>query len=320
MTQNYDERDLAELRASGRFDESQSLFLARQLTHVRAEARQVKKAALNAFTVFPTQTDIPAGAETAVQRVYDSVGTAAVISNYSDDLPRVDLLAKETTVKVKLIGSAYGYNYRELANAQFAGMRLSTTKARAAKIANDTKLNRLAWKGDVEHGIAGFLGNENVSEYTLTADGGDSSDSSKFADKTDEQILRDLNAFVDAVGAATNYVETVNTLLLPPAVYALVATKRLSYSDRTVLEQFRAAHPEITRVMSVGELAGAGTGGKDVMVAGYFDPGYIKFEIPVRFDQLPVQYRNLEYVVNCVSTTAGVNISIPYAFVKAEGC
>ena len=72
--------------------------------------------------------------------------------------------------------------------------------------------------------------------------------------------------------------------------------------------------------MRVGELKGAGESGKDVMIAGYFDPTYIKFEIPIRFDQLPVEYRNLEYVINCVASTAGVTVTMPFAFVKAEGC
>lgn len=320
MTMHYDENDFRALMNSGHFDESASAFLARQLTYVRSQIIRVKKKTLTAFSVFPVQTDIPVGADTALQRVYDSIGTATVIANYADDLPRVDLLAQETPVHVRTVGDAYGYSYRDLQRAQYSRMNLSTEKGRIARVAIDTKLNRIAWKGDEKYGLIGFLNNANINEYTLTADGGTGSNSAAFKDKTDEQILRDLNDFVDAVGAATNYVETVNTLLLPPSVYALVANKRLSYSDRTVLDFFRGAHPEITRIMAVGELEKAGTGGKNVMIAGYFDPSYIKFEIPERFNQLPVQYRNLEYVVNCVATTAGVTINIPYAFVKAEGC
>lgn len=320
MTMRYDENDYRALVNSGRFDEAASAFLARQLTYVRSQVIRVRKETLTAFSVFPVQTDIPVGADTALQRVYDSIGTATVIANYADDLPRVDLLAQETPVHVRSIGDAYGYSYRDLQHAQYARMNLSAEKGRIARIAIDTKLNRIAWKGDEKYGLIGFLNNPNISEYTLTADGGDGSDSAAFKDKTDEQILRDLNAFVDAVGAATNYVETVNTLLLPPSGYALVSTKRLTYSDRTVLEFFRGAHPEITRIISVGELEKAGAAGKTVMIAGYFDPSYIKFEIPERFNQMPIQYRNLEYVINCVASTAGVTINIPYAFVKAEGC
>jgi len=72
--------------------------------------------------------------------------------------------------------------------------------------------------------------------------------------------------------------------------------------------------------MKVGELRAAGAGGKDMMIAGYFDPTYIKLEIPNRFQQLPVDRRNLEYVVDCISRCVGVTVSIPFAFVKAVGC
>ena len=72
--------------------------------------------------------------------------------------------------------------------------------------------------------------------------------------------------------------------------------------------------------MKVGELKKAGAGESDVMVAGYFDPMYIKLEIPTRFDQLPVQYRNLEYIVDCIAEAVGVTVTMPMAFAKAEGC
>ena len=71
--------------------------------------------------------------------------------------------------------------------------------------------------------------------------------------------------------------------------------------------------------MKVAELAGAGAGGKDVFYAGAFDDEHVAFEIPVRFDQLPVEKRNLEYVVDCVAKTVGVSVIYPLAFCKAVG-
>ncbi len=315
---NYDERDYNAAMASGNFDAAGSAFVARQLTMVRAQVLRVKKASLNAFNVFPVTTDIPVGAETALQRVYDSVGVAEIISNWADDLPRVDVLAQETSVNVKMLGDAYGYNYREVQNAQFANINLSAEKGRVAKYALDYKLNQIAWHGDKEHHITGFLDNPNISEFTLPGDG--ASNSTKLADKTEEQVFRDLNNFIESIPEATNQVEQANALLLPPAVYTLLATKRLGDTETTYLNFFRQIHPEITNIAKVLELKGAGQDGKDVMIAGFFDPSYIKFEIPIRFDQRPVEYRNLEYVINCVASTAGVTVTMPFAFVKAEGC
>lgn len=318
MTDNrkYDEMDAAVFKANAHFDDAASIFLARELTHVRAQVLTVKKAPLNAFTVFPVQTDIPQGADVALLRTYDNVGSAKLITNYSDDLPRADVAAIETAVKVHHLGASYGYSLYEVRNAAFARKPLTALKGTAARQAIDIKLNDIAWNGDSKSNITGFLG-QKFNEYAPTADGANGSTALK--DKTEEQIIKDFNDFLYKIPDVTNEVEQPNTVLLPPALYSFLATKRLSDSDRTLLDFIQKSHPEVTRWIRVGELKGAGKGGKDVMFAGNFTPEYVKFEIPDRFTQLPVQYRNLEYVVDCVASTAGVTVTMPAAFVKAVG-
>ena len=166
---HYDEKEARYLQNVANMDEATSVFLARQLTHIRTQTLTVKKAPMNAFQVFPVQTDIPAGAESAVQYIYDAVGMAEIISNYADALPRVDVVAKEQAVKVFSIGDAYGYNYREVKNAQFANIPLSALRAQQARRGIDLKLNKIAWNGDKAHHITGFLDNENISTISLPA-------------------------------------------------------------------------------------------------------------------------------------------------------
>lgn len=184
-------------RVLTRLDATQSAFLARMLTQVRARVLQVTHARLNAFTVFPVQTEISAGAETALQRIYDMVGMAKIIANPADDLPLVDILAQETSVKVKEVGAAYQYSVSDLEAAAFANLPLTTMKGNAVKRAIDTKLNSIAWKGDSENGIVGFLDNINLSEYTLPATG--TSSSTKLSDKTAEQMYKDVAAIIESV-------------------------------------------------------------------------------------------------------------------------
>lgn len=315
--ERYDENELRYIQNVGHFDESASVFLARQLTHVRAQVLRVKKAPLNAFTLFPVQTDIPEGAETAIQRTYDSVGIAEIISNYADDLPRVDLVAKEDSVKVMNLGDAYGWNEKEIKNAQFAQVNLTADKALAARRAMDVKINKIAFRGDAKHKIVGFLDNANISSYALPTDGTGSS--TRFSDKTEDQVIRDVNNIIRAVPLQTHEVEQINTLAFAPTVYAYLATTRLSNTETTLLSFLQKVHPEVTRWMSVGELEGAGTAGKNMIIGGNFTPEYIKLEIPQRFQQLPVERRNLEYIVNCVASIVGVTVTMPLAFVKVEG-
>lgn len=319
MAQHYDEKEAKYLELEGRMDADTSVFLARQLTHIRAQTLTVKKTPLNAFQVFPVQTDIPAGAETAVQYIYDGVGVAEIISNYADDLPRVDVAAKEQAVKVVNLGDSYGYSLQEVRNAQFAKVNLNAMKAQQAKRGIDVKLNSIAWKGDEKANIVGFLNNPNITTVALPADGTGSK--TEFSAKTVDQMIRDINAIIDSIPLATNQVETANTVLMAPKVYnALAETRIPDGNGQTVLAFIKSVHPEITRWMKVFELQSAGTDNSDMVVAGYFDPTYIKFENPTLFEQLPVERKNLTYTVNCIAQTVGVSVFMPMAFAKAQGC
>ena len=317
MNKHYDQADLKAIKDTNAFNEDVSVFLAQQLTHVRNQALEVKKAPLNAFQVFPVTTDIPKGADSAVQYIYDAVGIAKVIADYADDLPRVDVFATEQVVRVKDLGVSYGYSDKELANAAYARVNLSASKATKSRRAIDLKINQIAWKGDTANKITGFLNNPNISEYTLPKG---ASGQTTFVSKTEAEILKDITGFLQTIADATNEVEQANTLLLAPNAYAHLATTRLADSDRTLLEFVRQVNPNLTRIMKVGELKGASADGSDMMVAGYFDPDYIKLEIPERFDQKPAERRNLETVINCTASVAGVTVAIPMAFVKAKGC
>jgi len=303
---------------AGRQDDAFSFFLARELTQIRARVLEVAKAPMNAFRIFPVQTEVAPGAEIAIQRVYDQVGMAKVISNYADDLPRADALGKEVPTKVVTVGDSYGYNVVEVENAQFAGVNLEYYKAQAARRAVDLKINKMAWFGDADNGVTGFINNSNLTAVTLPADGTGSS--TKFVDKTPDQIIRDVTSLISAINIATNNVENPNMVLFPTQAFDhIVMTPRSQYSDLTILEFLRRSHPDM-RFEKVGELDGAGTGGADLMIAGRFDPDVIRLEIPERFRQLPVEKRNLEYVVDCISRVIGVTITIPLAFSKASGC
>lgn len=315
---DMDEAKYIESSSAGKWKQDDALFIAQELNYIRSRALEVEHSPLNSFWVFPQETDVPAGAETALQLVYDSVGMAKIVADYGDDLPRAEAVATTIPAKVYTVGDSYGYNYVELEHARMANVNLEARKALSARRGVDLKLNNIAWFGDAEHGIVGFINNANIATVTIPADGTGSS--AQFVDKTPDQIIRDMNAIINEVSNNTNGVEMPDTVLMSPAVYDLLeSTPKSQYSDRTILEFLRGAHPEVTRWMKIGELKGAGTGGTDMVIVGVFRPEYVRQENPVRFEQLPVQYRNLEYVVPCVSRTLGVTVNVPVCFASAYG-
>ena len=194
----YDERDFAVIQASQRLDASESVFFARELEHVKAQSYDVKYPELTATKNIPVSSEAGSGAETITYQQYDAVGFAKIINNYATDLPRVDLVGKEFTAKVKSIGASYGYSIQDIRAARMAGKPLEQRKANAVRRANDQEVNRIAYFGDAKHGLVGLVNHPNITDYTLPDDGVDSEEaaSTKFADKTPARVLRDLNGLV----------------------------------------------------------------------------------------------------------------------------
>lgn len=299
-------------------DANEAIFFARELEHVKAKAYDVKYPMLKAMTLIPVSTEAGPGAETITYEQYDQVGAAKIIASYADDLPRVDIKGKEITSKIRSIGEAYGYSLQEIRAAQMAGKPLTARKAEAARRANDQTVNKIAWYGDDTHGLTGFIGHPNVPVAVVANDGTGSS--TKFVDKTPDQILRDMNNLCNGIITLTKGVENPDTLLMPLEQFTKISTTaRSSTSDTTILEYFLKNSPSVRTVEWVNELKGVGAGGTDIMIAYSRSPDRITLEIPQPFEQLPVQERGLEFLVPCHSRCGGVILYYPLSASIAEG-
>lgn len=313
----YDAQDLRVIEASGRLDANEGVFFARQLEYVKSQTYDIKRVSLSAFNLMPVSTEIPEGATTHTYRQYDSVGMAKVISNYANDLPRADALGKEFTSVIRSIGNSYGYNTQEIRSAMFAGMNLNGKKAMSAARAQQEKMNSLAFSGDAEHGIPGFLTNANVPEVTLAADGTGSSKA--FSTKTAALIVRDVNSLINKVITQSKGVHRASEVWMPIEQYALLQTTQNSTaSDTTILKFLRANHPGV-EFKAVVELDGAGASGADRMYALENSIDNWQLNIPMLMKSYSPQQQGLEFVVPMESRFAGVTIEYPLAFAFCDG-
>lgn len=313
----YDEGTLRVLENSGRFDANESVFFARQLEYVKSKTYDIKRVDLSAFNLMPISNDIPEGANTMTYRQFDIVGMAKIIANYANDLPRADVVGKEFTTPIRSIGNSYGYNTQEIRAAQFAGMNLNAKKAAAATTVHMQTINKLAFFGDTEYGLPGFLTNANIPAVVLAADGTGSSKT--FASKTAAQIVRDVNSLINAVTVQSNGVHRATEVWLPIAAYAqMMSTQNSTASDTTVLGFLRNNFPGV-EFKQVFELAGAGAGGTNRMYAMQNNSDNWQLEIPMMIKQYSPQQQGLEFVVPVESRFAGVIIEYPLAFAYADG-
>ena len=154
-----------------RLDEGESVFFARQLEHIIAQEFDIEYAELRAQAVIPITMEAGPADQTVTYREYDRVGLAKLISDYSQDLPRVDITGKEVTAKVRTIGAMYGYNYDEVLASAKTGRDLEGRRAEMAREAILRKENYLLLFGDATSGLSSFLQFANVSTYTPAAVG-----------------------------------------------------------------------------------------------------------------------------------------------------
>jgi len=308
---NYDAQDLRAIESSGRFDANESVFFARQLESIKAQSYDVKRAKLNALEIFPVSTSTPEGATTITYRQFDSVGAAKIIANYANDLPRADVNGKEFTSPIRGIGIAYGFSVQEIRSAQFAGMPLSEKKMRAAQRAHEEMINRLAWSGDVDNGLPGFMTNANIPAFVVPADGTGSS--KLWAAKSADKIVRDINGVINQVTTQSKGIHRANMVLMPLEQYTLIAsTQNSTASDTTILQFVTLNNPGVT-FKPVIELDAFG-GGLDRIAAGEFSIDNMQLEIPMAFRQYSPQVNGLEYVIPCESRFGGCIIEYPLAF------
>ena len=312
---HYDAADLAAVMDGkdrlGIEREDQGIFLARQLDYVKSRIYEVLTPNLTGLQLVPVSTEVPEWAESFTYRTYDEVGMAKFISNYADDLPRVDVIGKEETLKLKSMGDAYGYSLDEMRLANAMGTNLPERKGRTARKAIDQLVNKVALVGDADHGFYGFTNHPNLGTTAVTGDWTAST-------TTGQEILDDLLAMYDAVQVQSFDNHTPNTLAVAPTRRSALVSKNVNTGGQfqTVWATFQSIHPGVTMIAST-ELEAAEGAGEAVMYER--DVDNLSIEIPRPFEQLPAERRGLEMVIDCIAKCSGVAIYRPLALTKGTG-
>jgi hypothetical protein len=301
-------------------DANESMFFARELEAIKARTYDILYPELKMLRLVPISFDAGPGAETITYRQYDSVGVMKIIANYADDLPRADVTGKEFTSKVKSLGGSYGYNVQEIRAARMAGKPLEQRRANAVRMANDQAINRIAWFADGSAawgGLYGLLFAPNVTKAAAVV--------GTWSSATADQIIGDVNALINNIRTLTKGVENADTVILPIAQYAKIAsTPRSSTSDTTILEFLRRVHPGVTfedanELATVTPNPRTGLTSANCMVAYRRSPDKLTLETPQAFEQFPAQERNLEFVVPCHSRVGGIVIYYPLSIAIVDG-
>jgi len=294
-------------------DTEGSIFFERQLEHMKAETFDVLYAPLSATKLIPVDSTTPVGAMSVTYNQFDSSGSAKIISHFADDLPTVDIGGKQITHQLKSIGCSFVITLEEIRAAQYIGKSIDAEKAKAAAEVIKQKMNQLAFFGDKEASMRGWIQNNPILvDRTQDAH-------ALWSAATVDQILDDLNAAYERIIDDSNGVFVPDTIVMPIKQYHHISsTPRTANSDTTIKEFFLSNHSNLT-IEVANELKGKFAGNKDGFIMYKKSRRTLWQEMPQPFEMMTPQYKNLAYVVPCHARFGGTIITYPHSMIFVKG-
>ena len=307
--------------------EDAAIFFAGELDHVKAQSYDVLYPEFTALSTFPISHEVDPGAETITFYSYDKTGMAKIINDYATDLPRVDIKGLPHTSPVRSIGASYGYSIQDMRASRMAGKSLDARKAETAKYVIEQKANRIAWMGDKEYGLQGVLSKDNSVPLYVIKEG--AKGSTKWQDKTEDEILADISGMMKQMSRTTKKVEVPDTLMLAADAYIDLQNRRIPNTDTTILSYLEKNLKGI-KIMSCAELDQDSTmtnpyasenpeDGQGVALLFKNSSRKFTIEMPLPYTQYPVQVDGLDSSVPCEARSGGAIIYYPMSLLIAPG-
>ena len=322
------------LIAQGLFvNDDEGLFFQRQLEYIQAQSYDVLYPEPMAREVFALNTEGGEGINQITYRSYDKRGETAIIAGKATDLPRGDIDGKEYTIDVRTLGNAFGYSRQEIAAAKLTGMPLEQRKADATRRSYEEKVNQLIWFGDAPSKINGLFAGpagypwSTISINSVAAAAAGANSKVWGVDKVPNEVIADLTGAVTAMYADTLKLFRPNKILLSveKKMY-LMNTPRSDLSDTSIMDWFLKNNMFITsadQFVDINELAGIyDAAGGDFDPTGASGEGFtvlaagmdnMRLREPFPYVHLPVQYKGLEFEINCYGRFAGLEMVRPAA-------
>jgi len=303
-----------------RLDAQDSVWLRRELEFIEGETYDQIFPENRGRSIIPTQGNIPDWAKIFTWRERSAFGKAKIVSNMSDDIPRVDVARTEHSKTIKVIADAYGYDIFDIKAAIATGIRLDADKAIQARRAIETETDRILAVGDVDHNLNGLLTLDTVGSITptvaTTKTGGGTNWS---AAATAKEISNDITKLINAIltklqGAHSTPMFQKFRIVMPDANYLQLISRTIGVDENKSLLSYVMMNPYIESIVPWWRTVGAAANGVDDRIVAFpADKAVVAGIVPMEFSPQEPEKRNLEYVVDCVATCGGVVSRYPMA-------
>lgn len=165
-----------------------------------------------------------------------SLGGIPWISQNTTDFPNVSLTGERIATPVRLAGHMISYTKVDIEKARREGHNLDSEKTEALHEIYQLGIDQMVYVGDktqdtTEHKCRGLLNSDQVSVTDASAD---------FASMDSDTIVDEINTLLEMVWSQTAYAIMPNMVIMPPKVYAKIATTKYSSNgEKTILTYLR---------------------------------------------------------------------------------
>lgn len=268
-------------------------FLRTQLTHIEAEVFKVLYRDIVYPQLVPVSNAAGPNANAITYRSMDARAKARFLAIGSGDMPLADISMDRTIMPVEHAGLGYQYSLQELREAQFLGIPLDQERADTVRRGVEEFAQNVCFLGDADHGLPGFLNNADVPSANAVNGTWTSSTAA-------DDIIEDVNTAITLVWERSKTKHLPDTLVLPPAQFALLSTTLVGTEhNRSLLDVLMTSNVYYANtkrpltVMPLSELEGLGAGATDRMLVYEKNPRNVQFHFPMPLQFIAPQPRDL---------------------------
>lgn len=240
-------------------------------------------------------------------------GNGPVTAGGANGVPIVQASVDKGVYKAHVFAAALRVMFQDMQRSNYIGRSLDNLLQDGVRMAYDKHMDANVYVGLTDYGTTGLVNNPDAVETTAASNGA-TSPSTKWADKTPDQILKDVNDALTAGWAANEYDESAipNHILLPYEQYLYIMTTKVTDLATETIYDFLMKNNAATKAggdLFIGATRwckGAGTSGSDRMVVYNNDRRFVKMDELVPLARIMSQ-PNVANV--CYDTAYMANIS-----------
>ncbi len=271
--------------------------------------------------VIPIRATVSRGKKTGSYKMFSHRGMAKWLTTGAwKDIPRASTEADRKYFQVREYGIGYGWEFGEMEEAQATNTPLAAEEAFAAKRGSEQFLNDVSAHGDDKVGIHGFLNLPNMTVIDAAPNGSGTHRWSTLGAnaKTALEMKEDIDLLKRTMRAATNNVEKITRVWLPPSFWERTTSVVIPGTAKTAREFIRETFPEIV-FDELDELETAGTyGGPCIMASAVTGPEDIWIEAPIQYEVHGPFQDGLSWNQIARSSTGGVITPYPQALLRMD--